>query len=221
MDLVGDLLGDRPRRHQAAGARGLGGDEAPVRRALHDRKSHVRPAVGDAFPVGEDSAGGLDAALDHVARQAAAGQFVQVVRLPAELGNQRAERERAVDTATGDHDVGALPQCLGDRKRPEVGIGADELERQLAPGLQVPAAHRSQRFDFARDVVADDNRHLERYSQLFQPHFERIAAADRVHASRVRDHLDPLAGDFDGERAHHALDEVGRVSELGAPLPRP
>ena len=65
---------------------------------------------GTALPVGVQAAGRLAAAFDDVAGEAAGGQPVVVVGPPAELVHQHAERDRAVDAAAGDDDVGARVQ---------------------------------------------------------------------------------------------------------------
>ena len=87
----------------------LGDDEAAVGAALDDRVADVRP-VGHRGPVGVQAAGGLAAAFDDVAGEAARGEPVEVVGRPAELVHQHAERHRAVDAAAGDDDVGARVQ---------------------------------------------------------------------------------------------------------------
>ena len=78
------------------------------------------------------SAGGLRAAFDDVAGEAAGGQQIVVGRRPAELVDQRAERHRAVDAAAGNDDVGARVERLRDGEGAEVGIGAEDALAEAA-----------------------------------------------------------------------------------------
>ena len=63
-----------------------------------------------------------------MAGERARGEAIPVVLAPAELVDERPERERRIRAAPEDDDVGAEPERLGDRPRAEVGVrGQDRL----------------------------------------------------------------------------------------------
>ena len=64
--------------------------------------------VGNRLPVGKEPTRYLRAALQQVAGEASCGEPVIVVRGPAKLVHQNAERQGTVHAASGDDDVRAL-----------------------------------------------------------------------------------------------------------------
>ena len=141
-DLVQHLLGDRRRHDQPAGLRRLPQHEAAVDFARRDRIADILPA-GHLVPIGMHAAGRLRAAFEDVTDQAAGGEPVVIVGLPAEFVHQDAERERAVGAAPGDHDVGAAIERGRDRQRAEIGIGGEQLRRQRLAGRSLAARSRA------------------------------------------------------------------------------
>ena len=70
------------------------------------------------------TAGTLRAAFDDVAGYRARGEFVELVRPPAEAVDHRGERERGIGGASGDHHVRSGCEGFGEREGADVGIGA-------------------------------------------------------------------------------------------------
>ena len=138
------------------------------------------------------AAGHLGTAFDQVAGHAAAGQAMPIVPLPAELVDRRAERQRRVGHATGDHQPGAAGQGFDNRPSPQVGIGADdrpaELGQRLA-GVEIleAAAGLLQFVQAADDIVARN--HADRHGSQAGPgqNLRAAAAAQawRIHAAGV------------------------------------
>ena len=65
------------------------------------------PPSGSSVKKREVAAGGLRAALEDVPGDGRAGQRVEVVAAPAEVGDRRPDDERGVGDPAGDHDVRA------------------------------------------------------------------------------------------------------------------
>jgi hypothetical protein len=209
-DLVEHLLAHGGRADQPAGAGRLGDDEAAVGAALGDGEAHVVPAR-NAGPVGVVAAGGLRAALDQVAGQAAWRQLVQVVGFPVEAGDQRRQRHRAVDAAAGDDDVGAGGQRRGDREGAEVGVGAHHLGREGGAGEHLGRARGAHGLDLRHQVVAQHGGDLQVHALGLRRSHQRVAAGRRVDAAGVGDDLDAARLDLLHQRLH-GRDEVGRIA---------
>ena len=105
-DLVEQLFAHRRATHQAASAWHLADGEAAVGLDLRDRITDMGP-VGNALPVGEQSARGLTTALENVADQTAASELIVLVHRPAKVVDQRTQGHGTVDAAPGDHHIGA------------------------------------------------------------------------------------------------------------------
>ncbi|MNN01812.1 hypothetical protein D3C81_1144400 [compost metagenome] len=217
-DLVQDLLPDGSGADQPARARRLADREAAVGTARHHGIADVGP-VRHALPVGMQPAGGLAAALDDMARQAALRQPVIVVRLPAELVHQHAQRDRAVDAAAGNHDLRALVERLADRQCAQVGVGADQLLRKRLPLLQVVDAGLAQLAELRHDVVALHHRDPHRHALLRRDRGERLRAAMRVDAAGIADHADIARDDLAQQAFHRHRDKVGGIAEFGLAQP--
>ena len=209
-DLVEHLLAHGGGAHQPAGARRLGDDEAAFGAALGDREAHVVPA-GHAGPIGVVAAGGLRAAFDQVAGEAALRQLVQVVGGPTEARDQRSQRHRAVHAASGDHDVGARGQRCGDGEGAQVGVGAHDLGGESCAGEHLLRAGRAQRLDLRHQVVAEDGGDLQVHALGRGRSDERIAAGRRVHPAGIGHHLDAARLQL-LHQGLHGGDEVRRVA---------
>jgi hypothetical protein len=175
--------------------------------------------VGHTLPVGEHTTGGLRAALEHVADQAAGGQQVVLVGPPSELVHEDAQPQRAVGAAARDDDVGTLAQRRGDGQCAKIGVGREQpLGRRLA---RDPFAHPllAQRGRLRHEVVARDDGHLQRQSQVAADGVQRTLGSLRVHAARVADHLDTASGDL-GQVRLEVAHEVGRIARFGVLEPR-
>jgi len=216
--LVDQLLRDRPARDQSAGAGSLGDHEGPVRTALGDRVADAVPC-GYGAPVGEGAAAHLRAALQQVPRERAGSEQVVGIGRPAELVDQRAQHQRAVDHAPGDHDLRAAGQRGCDRKGAEVGVhavhgrGREGRAREhvaYAGGAEFPEA--------PHQVVTVDHRDARREA-LFRRHPRELRrAAVRVHPAGVHDHAHALARDLREAGPDVYRDEVRRVAAAGIRL---
>ena len=128
-DLVKRLLGNHCRHDQASGAVRLGDHKASVAAALCDGIPDIVP-IGHLLPIAECSAGRLRSAFQDVANQTAGAKAVVVVRRPAELVHQDAERKGAIGASAGDDNVGgAVKGCL-DGKCAEIGVRRQQPRRQ-------------------------------------------------------------------------------------------
>ena len=136
------------------------------------------------MPVGEVAAGGLRAAFQDMADQAAGTEPVVIVRGPAEFMHQNAERQRAVGATAGDDDVGARGESGCDRQRAEIGVCSQELGRQAGD-----AEVRRDR----QHIIALDRRDLQRQAEFDDHRLQRRLAAGRVHAAGIGGDLDPPA----------------------------
>ena len=81
--------------------------------------------------------------------------------------NHRSERQRGIGAAAGDHDIGAGRQRLGERKRAEVRIGAQDAlanlrERRARIEIAQLFAASEQLVDTVGEVVAHHHRDLQR-----------------------------------------------------------
>ncbi len=145
----------------------------------------------------------------------AGGEAVPVVRLPAEFVNHRRQRQAGVGDASGDHDLGALPQRLRDRTRPEINVGALHLRANGGERLarlhvvQLDAA-RQEIVEPPHDVVARDHRGPHRDPLPPGDLQNRIAASLGIDSAGVGDHADaPLL-----QIRQHAGDHVHEVASV-------
>ena len=197
----------------------LGDLERAVGRGLHDRITHVRQ-VGDALPVNQAiAAARLGAALDRVACHRARREEVPRVRPPLERMHQRREREPGVGHPARDHDVGTAPQRIHHGAGTKVGVGREDAVAnvaQRAPGVEVPelVAPREQPVQPAEQVISRDDTDPQSAAQSQPPCRvrDRLRAGARVHAARVRRHLDPPLRQS-RQDALHGGDEVLGVAE--------
>ena len=120
-DFIKQLLGHAELADQAARAFDFIDGELAVGADLDDGKTDVR-VVRHLAPIGEIAAGALGAAFDDVPGQGGLGEAVVVVPRPVEFMHQRCADHCAVDHATGDDDIRAQCQRLGNARRTEVGI---------------------------------------------------------------------------------------------------
>ncbi len=108
------------------------------------------------LPVGVQAAGGLAAAFDDVAREAAGREQVEVVRRHAEFVHEHAERDGGVDAAAGDDDLRTCIERSLHRPCAEIRVGGEHAfgqrgaALQFAQGVVVPGAVAAA----AGDVVA-------------------------------------------------------------------
>ncbi|MCB2047960.1 MAG: hypothetical protein KDE32_07000 [Novosphingobium sp.] len=214
-DLVDHLLGHRPDRDESARSFRFGQDEAAVGAAFGDRIADVR-RVGHEFPVGESAAGDLCRALGQVADQRSGCKQVEIVGCPAEFMNQRSERQRGIDHASGQHDVRAFGQQRGDGEAAEIGVHRRELD---IVGQGIAAEHFLQALglefrDAPAHVVAGNDADLRRESLFGQNLAHCLGGAVRIEPAPVGHHLATLGQHFakeGGEIAQERGDVAIRV----------
>ncbi len=177
-DLVQQLCGHRADGDRAAGLVVLGDDRRTVLVQFGDRESGVA-RIGDLFEERIVTAAGLRTALDDVARDDRAGQRVVVGRTPAEVCDRRPDDERGIGHPSGDDDLSAAAQALGDAEGAQIGVGGERVaERELAAaGTQVVALD-----------VSDCDVEPERLGQSAHCRGE----PGRVQAAGVRDDRDAV-----------------------------
>ena len=106
--LIHQLFGDRSRVDDAPRSGMLGDGERSVGADFGNREADVGE-IGDVAPVLEEvPAGTLRTAFENVPGDRTGGDPVPVVKCPAELVDQRTQRQPGVGDAPGDDDVGAL-----------------------------------------------------------------------------------------------------------------
>ena len=127
-DLIECLFGNHRRYDQAAGALGLGDDEASVASALRNGIADIVP-IGHFVPIAEGSAGRLRAAFQNMADQTAGAKAIIVIRCPVEFVHEYAERKRAVGAPAGNDDVGAAVESRLDGKGAEIGVRRQQPRR--------------------------------------------------------------------------------------------
>jgi hypothetical protein len=174
LDLVHQLRGDGAGRDRPAGTGMLGDHAGAVPPDFGDREAgagHVVKELGEERVV---PAGGLGAALDDVAGRDGPGQLVVVGASPAEVRRGRADDERGVGDAAGDHDVGAGVQACDDAPRAQVGAGG---QRAAEPQLGRAGGQ----------VIAFDMSELRRDSELLRERPELAGEPGGVEAARVDD----------------------------------
>ncbi len=160
VDLVEELVADRVEADPASRCLRLRDHRAAVGLDLRDRIGEV-PRARDGPPVAaEVPARGLAGALEQVADEDARGEAVPVLERPAVLVHERPEEEGGVGDATGDDDVGALRERVGDRARAEVRGGEERWARELGErrsGLEVREWCLGRERRHARgEIVAED-----------------------------------------------------------------
>ena len=215
---VEQLFLDDGRRHPPAGSGMFGHDETAVGTRLDDGKADIRH-IGYRLPVERAvPAGALRAALDDVSGDGSGGQAVPIVRQPAELMDQRRQRQRRVGRSAGNDDVRAGLQRLDERERSEIDVRAQDA---LADGLDARAAveiveahsARPHRVEPLENVVSRHDGDLRAADTgFFGGGGDGLRAAAGVHAAGVRHHLDialdELRQQADGRR--HDVPGVAR-----------
>src|SRR5258708_19018273 len=102
----------------------LGGGEGAVRIGFDNWITDVRE-VGNSLPIHlAISAGALRAALHNMPGDCASRELIEFILLPTEAVDHGSERKGGVGGAAGDYDIGAGGQRFGQRKSPDVGVGA-------------------------------------------------------------------------------------------------
>src|SRR5262249_13005093 len=111
---------------EAAGPFRLGDHEAPILGDLGDRKADRLGAwyVLEAW-VGEVTPADLRAAFEQMADESAGSDAIEIVPIPAKMRDQRAERQRRIGDAAGDHDLRSGFDRVGDRSRADISVGGD------------------------------------------------------------------------------------------------
>ena len=141
-------------------------------------------------------------------------ELIEIVRSPAEFMHQRPQRQRRIDAAPGDDNIGPHRQRACDRRRAEIGVGAGDRvagrEGRAGEHLAIPV-DLVQPLD---QLVALDDRDAERQPLTRRQFLHPRDARARVHATRVGD--DPGAGVF--QRAQivlpHPVGEIARETRV-------
>src|SRR5450759_2385830 len=157
---------------------------------------------------------GLAASLDDVAGEAAGSETTVIVLAPAELVDERPQRHRAVDAATGDDHVGAGGERARDRNRTQIGVGGKDFLRQLGAGVHFAHPGRAQFRHARQHVVALDDGDPEFHAGFRGQFAERRGAAGGIHAARVAHHLDALVADVADDAFHGHIDEIGGIARI-------
>ena len=207
MHLVEDLLDHREAIDATAGAGGLADHHAAVGGNLGDRIADVgHTRHGLERRIGKIAAGDLGAAFQEMAGERAGGELVPIAGLPAERVHERTERERRVGHAPGHHDVGALPERIGDRTRAEIDIGSDDLAdaaQDRTIGFTRGERRGGQR---AADVVAFDHRDARGFQPLLaRQRKDALGRAARVGRPEIADDPDVVAKAAFEHRADETL----------------
>ncbi len=146
-DLVEELGGHRPDRHQPAGAGVFRDDARTVGEHLGDREPRVLE-VRDLLEEGVVAAGALGAALDDVTGHDRAGQRVERVPAPPEPPGGGSHHHGGVGDPAGDDDVGPRIERGGDAESPEVGVGGHQLLARV--GRRAPVSRWASGWPAAR-----------------------------------------------------------------------
>ena len=152
--------------------------------------------------------------------QAARSEAVIVVHFPAKGVNQRAERKRTVDAATGDDDIGTGIERNRNRFRTQIGVGGQHFLRDGLARLPLARALGTKRIQHGQQIITLHHRHLERETRLRNQLLERPLAGLRVDAPGIRHHTHPAPGNV-GEMGAQVADHVGWIAGLGIFQPRP
>ncbi len=124
--------------------------------------------------------------------------------------HQRAQHQRRIGDAAGQHQVGAGVQRRLDRQGAQVGVHGHGDRRQAGAGVQFLAV--AELVAAAVKVVAFHQGDVHFHAGLGEHLLQRLAAGARIHAAGVADHLDVLLFDLAGQRRHHLGDEVVGVT---------
>ena len=125
-DFIQHLFSNDGRCDQTTGVCGLGDGEGTVGLALDNRIADMRP-VRHLFPVCEQPTGPLCAAFDDVPGERSCAELVILVRAPVKLVDERAECQRRIHHAPGNHHIGSCGKCRRNRKGAEIGIRGRNL----------------------------------------------------------------------------------------------
>ena len=219
-DFIQHLFGHGADADQAAGAFGLGDDQRAIAGAFGNRAADTVPA-GHIAPIGEGAAGRLRPAFDQVPGQRAGSQKIEIARPPAEFMDQRPQRQRRIDNAPGDDDIGAAGQRRRDGKRPEIGVAAGQPVRRKRRAIGHVDRAGGKFGGARRQVVAGDGRDLQVQPQFRQPPPQHRRQPGRVDATGIGDDPHPLFGNRRQMRADMDRHEIGREAarRIGQPHP--
>ena len=158
-----------------------------------------------------------------MAGKASARQLVQMLRRPAEGVNAGAERHGAVDTAAGDHDIGAALERRGNRPGAEIGVYAGDPVR-VGKGLAREHLDRAAFGDLPApvgQVVAFDHGHFQAEAEFPNEGADRVAAGPRIDPARIGDDPDPAVGDLFQVGLEGGGYEVRRIARVRRFRPGP
>jgi hypothetical protein len=204
-NLVHDLRRDRPHGDRAAGVGVLGDGEGAIGVDLGPGIADIDEA-GNLMEERVVAAGGLTAALDHMACRQRTGQAVPVVALPAELPGRGGHHHRRIGHPWGNDDVGPLIERIDHAPAAEIGVGGHRWKGAL--GQRHPLVHVDelltlllQLADAWQQVIAFDVGHLHLETELVGQGLGRFGAAPGVETAGIGDHLDAAVD----AGAHHLL----------------
>ena len=130
----------------------------------------------------------MRSAFDHMPRQRATSQLVEIIGPPAKFMDQRAECQRAIYDASGDDDICPLRYRMRNRESAKIGIGAGDA--LLRKGV---ASKHVARIDKARQpvhqAVAFYSSDLQIQPQLGNFAAQQFCQTSRVHGTRIADSL--------------------------------
>ena len=209
-DFIEHLLGRDQGCDASARVRRLGQHEAAVGFADGDRIADLL-VDREIEPVGEEATGGLRRALEQMADQAAGREQVVVVNGPAEVVHQRPERQGAVDASACDDDVCALRQRRRDGLGTEVGVETGHALRECGAGKHFAHTGLTQRRLLLAQIVTLHHHDAQRNAGRLRRGAQRACARVGIHATGVRQQLDPTLGDLRKMRRDIG-DEVRRIA---------
>ena len=118
----------------------------------------------------------------------------------------------AVDHPAGDDNIGAEPQCLGNARCAEVGVGGHAQGRQRGAVVQV--GDRRQLFELRVQVIAEQHGDFQRDVGVIAGRLQGGGAGLGVDTAGIADHPDALALDIRQQGGQH-LDKIRGVTGLG------
>src|SRR5258708_1753199 len=143
----------------------------------------------------------------------AAGQTIQIPTAPAELMNCGAQRQRAVDASTRDHDICTRRERRGDRLGAEISVEAEQPLRHrgagehFAPTLWAPLRCTIQK------IITNHHADLKLYADCGEALFEGARAGARIYTAGIGDDLDVLVDELHGVTADR-VNEIRREAGL-------
>ena len=153
-------------------------------------------------------------------RETSLRKAVEVLRSPAELVNQRPERERRVHTSSGNHHVRPSPERGSDWTSAKIGIEAQRFGDQRRPDTHLRDPKRAELVDAIHQVVTLDPGDSYRRPCSLGHGTERIGRGLRVHSTGIR-HDTHLLLDEPRQVTPDHSDHVGRIPKCRILFPRP